>query len=60
MLKGDKLEFKRHAAAKAEDENRYNGQENRPHARDGTAGSGKSPVSLSPVEILSNDRASSD
>ena len=38
MLKSDKFEFERGAAAKTEDEDRYNGQENRHHDRDGTAG----------------------
>jgi hypothetical protein len=55
MLKSDKLEFERGAAAKTENQDRYNGKENRHHDRDGTAGSGKSPASLGPVEILSKD-----
>src|SRR5262245_14180451 len=50
MLKSDKSEFKRGAAAKTQNDDRYNGKENR------TAGSRKSPASLSPVEILSKDR----
>jgi hypothetical protein len=57
MLKSDKLEFERGAAAKTENQDRYNGKENRHHDRDGTAGSSKSPASISPVEILSKDRA---
>jgi hypothetical protein len=57
MLKSDKLEFERGLAAKAENQHRYKGKENRHHERDGTAGSRKSPASLSPVEILSKDRA---
>jgi hypothetical protein len=60
MLKSDKLEFERGAAAKTENQDRYNGKENRHHDRDGTAGSGKSPASLSPVEILSKDKRQSD
>src|SRR5258708_40163274 len=56
MLKSDKLEFERGAAAKTENQDRYNGKENRHHDRDGRAGSQKSPASLSPVEILSKDR----
>ncbi len=52
----DKFEFERGAAAKTENEDRYNGKENRHHDRDGTAGSSKSLASLSPVEILSKDR----
>jgi hypothetical protein len=55
MLKSDQLEFERGTAAKTEGEDRYNGKENRHHDRDGTAGSSKSPASLSPVEILSKD-----
>jgi hypothetical protein len=39
MLKSDKFEFERGAAVKAEDEDRYNGKENRHHDRDGTADS---------------------
>ena len=39
MLKSDKLEFERGAAAKTENQDRYNGKENRHHVRDGTAGS---------------------
>jgi hypothetical protein len=39
MLKSDKLEFERGAAAKTENEDRYKGKENRHHDRDGTAGS---------------------
>jgi hypothetical protein len=39
MLKSDKLEFERGAAAKTEGEDRNNGRENRHHDRDGTAGS---------------------
>jgi hypothetical protein len=55
VLKSDKLEFERGAAAETENEDRYNGRENRHHDRNGTAGSWKSPASLSPVEILSKD-----
>jgi hypothetical protein len=55
MLKSDNLEFERDAAAKAENQDRYSGKENRRHDRDGTASSRKSPASLSPVEILSKD-----
>jgi hypothetical protein len=55
MLKRDKPELERGATAKTENQHRYKGKENRHHARDGTAGSRKSPASLSPVEILSND-----
>src|SRR5262249_61255605 len=58
MLKSDKLELERGAAAKTENQARYNGKENRRHDRDGTASSRKSPASLSPVEILSKDRYS--
>jgi hypothetical protein len=57
MLKSDKPELERGAAAKTENEDRYNGKENRHHDRDGTAGSSKSPGSISPVEILSKDRS---
>jgi hypothetical protein len=39
MLKSDKLEFERDAAAKTENQDRYNGKKNRHHDRDGTAGS---------------------
>jgi hypothetical protein len=39
MLKSDKLEFERGAAAKTENEDQYNGRENRHHDRNGTAGS---------------------
>jgi hypothetical protein len=39
ILKSDKLEFERGAAAKTENEDRYKGKENRHHDRDGTAGS---------------------
>ena len=39
MLKSDKLEFERGAAAKTENEDRYDGRENRHHDRYGTAGS---------------------
>jgi hypothetical protein len=39
MLKSDKLEFERGAATKTENEDRYNGKENRHHDRYGTAGS---------------------
>ena len=60
MLKGDKLKFQRGAAAKTESEDRYTGRENRHHDRDGTAGSRKSPASLSPAEILSKDRQRSN
>src|SRR5262249_2618585 len=56
MLKSDKLEFEHGAAAKTENEDRYNGKENRHHDRNGTAGSRKSLASLGPVEILSKDR----
>jgi hypothetical protein len=56
MLKSDKLEFERGAAAKTENQDRYKGKENRHHDCDGTAGSQKSPASLSPVEILSKDK----
>jgi hypothetical protein len=38
MLKGDKLEFERGTAAKAENQDQYNGKGNRHHDRDGTAG----------------------
>src|SRR5262245_35792350 len=55
MLKGDKFEFERGAAAKTENDDGYNAKENRHHDRDGTAGSRKSPASLGPVEILSKD-----
>jgi DNA-binding transcriptional LysR family regulator len=54
MLKSDKPEFERGAAAKTENQDRYHGKENRHHG-DGTAGSRKSPASLCPVEILSKD-----
>jgi hypothetical protein len=56
MLKRNKLDFERGKAAKAENEDRYNGRENRHHDRYGTAGSGKSPASLSSTEVLSKDR----
>jgi hypothetical protein len=39
MLKSDKLEFERGAAAKTESAERYNGRENRHHDRNGMAGS---------------------
>jgi hypothetical protein len=39
MLKRDKLEFERGAAAEPENQDRYNGKENRHHDHDGTAGS---------------------
>jgi hypothetical protein len=39
VLKSHKLEFERGAAAKTENEDRYNGRENRHHDRYGTAGS---------------------
>jgi len=39
MLNSDKFEFEHGAAAKAKNEDRYNGKENRHHNRDGTAGS---------------------
>jgi hypothetical protein len=39
MLKSDTPEFERGAAAKTENEDRYNGRENRHHDRYGTAGS---------------------
>jgi hypothetical protein len=39
MLKSDKFEFERGAAAKAEGNDQYNGRENRHHNRYGTAGS---------------------
>src|SRR2546430_317849 len=55
MLKSDKPELERGAAAKTENQHRYKGKENRHHDREGTAGSRKSPASLSPVEILSKD-----
>src|SRR5262249_4216780 len=55
MLKSDKLEFEHGAAAKTENEDRYNGKENRHHDRPDTAGSRKSLASLGPVEILSKD-----
>ena len=55
MLKSDKLEFERGAVAKTQNQDRQNGKENRHHDRDGTAGSRKSPASLTPVEILSKD-----
>src|SRR5262245_55858211 len=55
MLKSDKLEFEGGAATKAEHADRGNGQENRHHDRDGTAGSRKSPASSAPVEDLSKD-----
>ena len=51
MLKSDKLEFERDAAAKTENQDRYKGKENRHHDRDGMAGPRKSPVLLSLVEI---------
>jgi hypothetical protein len=46
MLKNDKLELERGAAAKAKGDDRNNGKKNRHHARDGTVGSWKSPASL--------------
>jgi 3-oxoacyl-[acyl-carrier protein] reductase len=51
MLKSDKFELKRGAAAKAKGNDRYNRKENRHHNRDGTAGSRKSPAALSPVDF---------
>jgi hypothetical protein len=39
MLKSDKLKLERGAAAETENQNRYNGKENRHHDHDGTAGS---------------------
>ena len=39
MLKSDKFEFERGAAAKAENEDRYNGKENRHHDCDATPAS---------------------
>jgi len=39
MLKSEKLEFQRGAAAKTENEDRHNDRENRHHDRNGTAGS---------------------
>jgi hypothetical protein len=39
MLKSDKLEFERGAAAETENKYRYNGRENRDHDSDNTAGS---------------------
>jgi hypothetical protein len=39
MLKSDKLEFERGAAAKTENQDRYNGKKNRHHDHDGTASS---------------------
>src|SRR5262245_46869783 len=59
MLKSEKLEFERGAAAKTENEDRYNGKENRHHNRHGTASSRKSLASLGPVEILSKDSSRS-
>ena len=47
MLKSDKLELERGAAAKTENQDRQNGRENRHHDRDGTANSQRSPASLS-------------
>jgi hypothetical protein len=38
MLKSDKFEFERGAATKTENEDQYNGRENRHHDRNGTAG----------------------
>ena len=58
MLKSDKLEFERGAAAKAEGDERNNGKGIVTMTRDGTIGSCKSPASLRcPVESLSNDSA---
>jgi len=39
MLKSDKLEFERGAAAKPENQDRYSGKENRHQDRDGRTGS---------------------
>jgi hypothetical protein len=50
-MKGNKLKLQRGAAAKTEGEDRNNGEENRQHDRDGTAGPQKSPAFLSLVEI---------
>jgi hypothetical protein len=46
MLKNDKLELERGAAAKAKGDDRNNGKKNRHHARGGTVGSWRSPASL--------------
>jgi hypothetical protein len=45
--------FERGAAAETENQDRYNGKENRHHVRDGMAGLWKSPASVR--EILSKD-----
>jgi hypothetical protein len=58
MSQGNKLKFQRGAAANTEFEDRNKGAENRHHDRHGTAGSRKSLVFVSLVEILSKDRRS--
>jgi hypothetical protein len=55
MSQGNKLKFQRGAAANTEFEDRNKGAENRHHDRHGTAGSRKSLVFVSHVQILSKD-----